>query len=105
MCTKCLADKPLTKANFNTYGPSRGLYYWERECNECRADQRHGLPRTGIVRKREVEQVVLDYQRVNGDIPAVEYVLGELNTDNNRVVRKYWDDLAGEGRVPARGLS
>jgi hypothetical protein len=96
MCLKCGEDKALTTKNFSQYN-SRGKWYWNRQCILCDSS-RSGSP--GL-RKKQVEDAV-NRLSVDGFPPSGRAVARELGLDDDRHVRKYWDELAAEGKVPRR---
>lgn len=100
MCTKGGEDKELISANFTQY-ISRGKWYWNRECTEhAGTSSRNKGLNTGL-RKAQVMEAV-NVLSVNGQPPSARSVARYLQQDDDRQVRKYWDELAAEGRVPRR---
>jgi hypothetical protein len=100
MCTKGGEDQELVSDNFTQYR-SRGKWYWNRECvQHAGAGSRNKGLNTGLRKQQVLEAVSI--LSVNGQPPSARSVARYLEQDDDRQVRKYWDELAAEGRAPRR---
>ena len=102
MCTKGGEDKELTRENFSQYS-SRGRWYWNRECTEhaSTTSRHHPGVKTSGLSKQAVREAI-ERLSVHDMPPSARSVARYLEQDDDRQVRKYWDELAAEGRVPRR---
>lgn len=88
MCTRCGEDKPLTREYFRAYGPTRGLYYWDRECRECLSHTHRktgGLVPGKPLRRKDIPPAILTLTEKNGMVPSVEDLM-EFLEDRKSVV-------------------
>lgn len=98
MCTACRRDFELTRENFRTY-KSRTEHYWNRMCIRCklRTEADYNAEKRRVIQvKRDMEKLI---NAGAGLSPAD--IMTRFGLDSY-LARKYWDDLAGLGKVPGR---